>query len=117
MGKVACKTKNDNKKIRVGDLNLGTVGNRKHTYFFVWPKVFPIVIGTTITYGISVDGEFKSTRDVALRPAQQPRLENRSALIGKASFWTLGEKRFKFDVLTNANTRCGIFANAVLLAI
>ena len=32
------KTKNDNKKIRVGDLNLGTVGNRKHTYFFVWPK-------------------------------------------------------------------------------
>ena len=33
------KSKNDNKKIRAGDLNLGTVGNRKHTYFFVWPKV------------------------------------------------------------------------------
>ena len=26
------KTKNDNKKFRVGDLNLGTVGNQKHTY-------------------------------------------------------------------------------------
>ena len=25
--------KNDNKKIRVGDLNLGTVGNRKHNIF------------------------------------------------------------------------------------
>ena len=31
------KTKNNKKKIMVGDLNLGTVGNRKHTYFFVWP--------------------------------------------------------------------------------
>ena len=31
------KNTNDNKKIRVGDLNLGTVGSRKHTYFFVWP--------------------------------------------------------------------------------
>ena len=26
-------TKNDNKKIRFDDLNLGTVGNRKHAYF------------------------------------------------------------------------------------
>ena len=25
-------------KIGVGDLNLGTVGNRKHTYFYVWPN-------------------------------------------------------------------------------
>ena len=25
--------------MRVGGLNLGTVGNRKHTYFFVWPKL------------------------------------------------------------------------------
>ena len=31
------KNQNDHKKIRVGDLNLGTHGNRKHTYFFVWP--------------------------------------------------------------------------------
>ena len=28
---------NDNKNLRVDDLNLGTVGNRKHTYYFVWP--------------------------------------------------------------------------------
>ena len=34
------KPKNDNKNIKVGDLNLGKVGNRKHTYFFVWPKNF-----------------------------------------------------------------------------
>ena len=25
------------KNQKVGDLNLGKVGNRKHTYFFVWP--------------------------------------------------------------------------------
>ena len=31
------KSQNDSKKIRVGDLSLGTLGNRKHTYFFVWP--------------------------------------------------------------------------------
>ena len=31
---VAKKTKTTIKKLRVGDLNLGTVGNRKHTYFF-----------------------------------------------------------------------------------
>ena len=30
----------------VGDLNLGTVGNRKHTYFFVWPfKIVATKIG------------------------------------------------------------------------
>ena len=29
------KTQNDNKKLRVGDLNLGTVGDRKQTYIFV----------------------------------------------------------------------------------
>ena len=34
---VAKNTKTTIKKLRVGDLNLGTVGNRKHTYFFVWP--------------------------------------------------------------------------------
>ena len=31
------KLKTTIKKIRVCGLNLGTVGNRKHTYFFVWP--------------------------------------------------------------------------------
>ena len=34
------KLKNDNKKLRVGDLNLGTVGDRKHTIFFVWLSHF-----------------------------------------------------------------------------
>ena len=32
------RSDNDNKKDRVGDLSLGTVGNRKHIYFFVWPE-------------------------------------------------------------------------------
>ena len=32
------KQKTTIKKVGVGDLNLGTVGNRKHAYFFVWPK-------------------------------------------------------------------------------
>ena len=32
------KTKSDNKNLKVGDLKLGTVGNRKHKYFFVWPN-------------------------------------------------------------------------------
>ena len=34
------KPKTTIKKYRVGDLNLGTVGNRKHTYFYVWPNIF-----------------------------------------------------------------------------
>ena len=34
--RISCKkTKNDNKKIRVGNPNLGTFGNRKHTYFLL----------------------------------------------------------------------------------
>ena len=34
--RIKCR-KNDNKKIRVGDQKFGTVGNQKHTYFFIWP--------------------------------------------------------------------------------
>ena len=33
------KLKTTIKRIRIGDLNLGTVGNRKHVYFFVSPKL------------------------------------------------------------------------------
>ena len=37
--KISCKKpKTTIKNLRVGDLNLGMVGNRKHTYFFVWPN-------------------------------------------------------------------------------
>ena len=45
--RINCKQpKRNNKKIRVGNLKLaGTVGNRKHAFFYVWPeKVGPNVI-------------------------------------------------------------------------